>query len=254
MHPGDSLSENIEPDQTQAPSQATGGTRLPRPLVFGLIALVAIGIGGLLLVGPEALLEFARSAWNALQAAPAPIYFGFMTLALLFPIPASILYVTAGPIYGVTESLAWIAPMLLLNSLLVHAIGTTALRPALTAMIERRGLAVPSLEERSDQVLFMTLVRVTPGIPYFLQSWAIVLAGVDRLPFVLISVGVQIIYAAGFVALGQSAFEGRLGFAAMALAFLVAAGVAARVVHGRLKANQAEASSDPASASEIESP
>jgi uncharacterized membrane protein YdjX (TVP38/TMEM64 family) len=106
-------------------------------------------------------------------------------------------------------------------------------------MIEHRGLAVPKLKEHSDQLLFMTLVRVTPGIPYFLQSWAIVLAGVDRLPFILISTGIQLIYATGFVVLGQSAFEGELGLAASALTFLIAAGIAAGFVHQRLQAKQA---------------
>lgn len=176
-----------------------------------------------------------RGAWAALLAAPAPIYFGVLTVALVGPVPISVFYVTAGPIYGIGPALAWIAPTLALNALLVHAIGTTAVRPRLAAWIERRGLHIPLLEEPSDQLLFATVVRVTPGIPYFLQSWAIVLAGIRRGVFVVLSVAVQMVYATGFVVLGRGAFEGRLGLAAIAVAFLIVAGLVARHIHRRLR-------------------
>ncbi len=70
-----------------------------------------------------------QKAWEALLAAPAPIYFGFLVIALVGPTPVSVFYVAAGPIYGIGPALAWIAPTLALNALLVHAIGTTAIRP-----------------------------------------------------------------------------------------------------------------------------
>ena len=180
-------------------------------------------------------MDLLRGAWAALLAAPAPVYFGVLTLALVGPVPISVFYVTAGPIYGIGPALAWIAPTLALNALLVHAIGTTAVRPRLAAWIERRGLHIPLLEEPSDQLLFATVVRITPGIPYFLQSWAIVLAGIRRGVFVVLSVAIQMVYATGFVVLGRGAFEGRLGLAATALAFLVVAGLVARHIHRRLR-------------------
>jgi len=230
------LTQDVASNESQPPPPSQEGRlRLLAGLALGGLLVAAVI---LFLVGPDAALNALKAGWDLLTAAPAPVYFGVLTLVLMLPIPASLLYVTAGPIYGITASLLWIAPALAINALIVHAIGSTALRPALLSLVESRGRALPTLEERSDQLLFMTLVRVTPGIPYFLQSWAIVLAGVDRLPFLLISVGVQIFYAAGFVILGQSAFEGRLGLAALAVALLIAAGIAARFVHQHLQAKQ----------------
>ena len=88
-----------------------------------------------------------------------------------------------------------------------------------------------------DQTLFILLVRITPGIPYFLQNWTLGLAGVKRMPFIILTVAIQMVYAAGFVILGRSAFEGRAGLAIGAVALLVFASIFARIVHLRLKSS-----------------
>ena len=218
-------------------------------LTGGLLAAAGVawaaavdGTGGSEFAGadPEKTTHLLRQAWDQLLAAPAPIYFGIVAVGLVGPLPVSVFYVAAGPIFGIGPALAWFAPTLALNAVLVHAIGTTAVRPRLAAWIEGRGLRVPLLEDPSDQLLFASVVRITPGIPYFLQSWAIVLAGIRRPVFVVLSVGVQMIYATGFVVLGRGAFEGRLGLAATAIAFLVVAGLVARHVHRRLRGRAPE--------------
>ncbi len=218
--------------------------RRNRGLFLGLTSMTA----ATLLLGiwmPREALDLLLVLWQSLLAAPAPVFFGVMSVALVFPVPISAFYVAAGPIFGILPALAWIAPSLVLNALLVHAIGTTAVRPRLLAWIEQRGLRVPTLNEASDQLLFATVVRVTPGIPYFIQSWLIVLAGIRRDGFVALSVGIQMFYAAGFVTLGRSAFEGRLGLAVTALTFLLVATLVARQVHRRLRDRAPTFDEDP---------
>ena len=240
--PGETLDRvhDAEPDQRdpRAPRASDPSPditrRVSRTLVTAVGLIVLVSVVGVV-IGFDALAATLGEAWSLLKKAPAPVYFGVASVLIALPIPASILYATAGPIYGVVPSILWIVPTLVVNSLLVHAIGSTSLRPALRRMVARRGSELPRFESRSDQLFFTTLARVTPGVPYFLQSWAIVLAGVDRTPFVLISVAVQIFYATGFVLLGRSAFEGRLGTVAVAIAFLVAAGLGARLLHVRLQ-------------------
>ena len=216
----------------------TSGARAPygplRRAMFVAVALAVIALATVAMLGAEEARTLVEQAGAWLQRAPAPIFFAVMTLAIMAPVPATAFYVTAGPIYGVPQSLLWIALVLATNALLVHAIGSSVLRPRLEAMVAGRGLRTPRLARRSDQLMFLAVMRITPGIPYFIQSWAIVLAGVDRARFVLISVVVQMFYATGFVVLGRSAFEGRLGGVVFAVAFLVAAGIAARRLHRRL--------------------
>lgn len=193
------------------------------------------GLGLVGTLGLDETLALAGRVWAWLQRAPAPVFFGVMAVALMAPVPATVFYFTAGPIYGVTASLLWIVPVLVVNSLLVHAIGDSFLRPRLEAMVEGRGVRIPRLERVSDQMLFLSVMRVTPGIPYFVQSWAVVLAGIDRTRFVLVSVGVQMVYATGFVVLGRSAFEGQAGGVVFAVAFLAVGGMAARWVQLQLR-------------------
>ena len=221
------------PDRPRSPLEMIGLRR--RRLLLVLSIGVILTTAGLALFDAEEIRLRGLEAWAQLCAAPAPVYFTVLTIALLAPVPASLLYVAAGPIFGIATSLAWIVPALLLNSLLVYGVGTTALRPALLARFARHGRRLPTLSSPSDALLFMLLVRVTPGIPYFIQSWTLVLSGVPLIPFVLISVLVQMVYATGFVVLGRAAFEGRLGVSTLTVAFLIAAGLCARAVRGRLR-------------------
>ena len=205
---------------------------------FALGGLAAIGLvlAGVLILGDDGTLQLLDDGWSWLKRAPAPVFFGAMTLAILLPVPATVFYFTAGPIFGVPQALGWIVFVLAANALLVHAVASSVLRPKLARLAERRGVRIPQLERSEDQLLFLLVMRVTPGIPYFVQSWAVALAGIDRLRFVVVSVLVQMFYAAGFVVLGRSAFEGRLGGVGLAVAFLAVGGLVARSIHRRLRA------------------
>ena len=226
------------PDDPDSPMEASDPVRTTGVLGFRFIATAAgcALVGGLILVAfvSGGVSDGIAGSWSSLTAAPAPIYFGVMSIALLAPVPASLFYLTAGPLYGIGESLLWIAPALAFNTLLVHMIASSTLRPALERMFERTGRRLPRMAATSDQTLLILLVRITPGIPYFVQSWVLGFAGVKRLPFILLSVSIQMVYAAGFVILGRSAFEGRVGLAVGAIALLILAACTARLAHVRL--------------------
>ena len=50
-----------------------------------------------------------------------------------------------------------------------------------------------------DEIFFITLIRLTPGIPYFLQNWILAVAQLDLVRFLVLSVAIQMIYVTGFV-------------------------------------------------------
>ena len=231
------MSETRASDAEDAEENDRRKTATASPLLVGIaIAFLVLALVAIFLA-PESTLTTGRRAWTSLQSAPAPVYFAVMSVVLLAPVPASVLYVAAGPLYGVLPSLLWIAPALAINALLVHAIAGSLLRPRLERFVARRGLKIPALETRADEHLFTVLIRITPGIPYFVQSWLLGLAGVQRTPFVLITVAIQMLYATGFVVLGRSAFEGDTGVAVAALATLVVVSLGARQVHKRFRKN-----------------
>ncbi|MFK7895983.1 MAG: TVP38/TMEM64 family protein [Myxococcota bacterium] len=229
------MAETREGKSGEKPRSASG-------LLLGglLLALVAILISGLLytFVGLEEAQRLALHGWEQLQAAPPIAFFSVVLIASLLPIPVSVLYAAAGTLYGVTTTLLWIAATAMLANLIVYATCSSFLRPTLIRQIEKRGHTIPKLESRSDETLLITLVRITPGFPYFLQNWLLGLAGVEIIRFLGITLVIHMLYASGFVILGRSAFEGELGMVAIAIALLVVISAIARIVHKRAQASR----------------
>lgn len=224
-------------------------TRVPGTmrLLAWTVGVSIVGLGLVLVfrvVEPNTMTTGITNAWGWLQAAPAPVYFGVFALVALAPFPCSILYVTAGPLFGVTTSLLWIAPALALNTVMVHALASGVLRPRLESVLTKRGLRVPRIEHRNDRLLFAVLIRLTPGVPFFVQSWLIALSGLALVPFILITVAIQMLYATGFVVLGRSAFEGEVGGAAIAISALVVVSIGARLLHKHLRRKRAALAAD----------
>src|SRR5690606_24541820 len=80
------------------------------------------------------------------------------------------------------------------------------------------------LPEEGDRraVRFALLVKFTPGAPTFIKTYLIAIAGVPFWLYFLLSYMVTMVYAAGFIVLGESMLERDFGQAAWALGALVA--------------------------------
>jgi uncharacterized membrane protein YdjX (TVP38/TMEM64 family) len=195
--------------------------------VFGILVVREIGI--------DTILGWIMDAWQRLQSAPPLVFFGAMSLLTIFPVPLTPFYITAGTVYGIGTSLLWIPPAIVLNNLIAYTLTTTFLRPWLQATVAKRGLSIPTVKSKREQTLLITMVRITPGPPYFLQSLVLGLAGVDRLPFLVISLPVHMIFVVGFVVLGQSAFDGQFGLVIVAIALIIGASICGRFFHKRLQ-------------------
>jgi len=227
-----------------------GGRRIPEAVLRRpwkrlplLLAILLVGFGLYRWIGPDAVQRILATGWDWLEAAPPLVFFGSMSLLCLLPIPITLFYVSAGPIYGVVPALLWIVPAVALNQFLGHRLANGILRPSIERLIESHGYTVPTVDGKAAQSLFTTVIRITPGFPYFLQNLILGIAGVERTRHLLISLPIQMFYATGFVVLGRSAFEGRIGVAAGALALLVGASVIARLVHRRLRSRAPSLSS-----------
>ena len=200
-------------------------------------AVIACGLGFLILreIGVDTALGWLPETWDRLQAAPPIVFFGAMAILTVFPVPLSPFYIVAGPLFGILPSLLWIPPAIVLNNLIAYTLTTSLLRPWLLRVVTKRGHSIPTFKSRKEQNLFIAMVRITPGFPYFLQSLVLGLAGVERLPFLVISLAVHMIFVVGFVVLGRSAVDGEYGVAFVAIALIVAVSICARFAHQRLK-------------------
>jgi uncharacterized membrane protein YdjX (TVP38/TMEM64 family) len=181
----------------------------------------------------ESLPAWARAALESIRQTPPLLFFAALVVATFLPVPVALFYLTAGVAYGIAPALAWIAGSLVVSNVLIHTASRTVLRPTLEALVARRGHRIPRFDSALDEALFITLIRLTPGIPYFLQNLVLAVAKLDLLRFVVLSVAIQMIYVTGFVVLGRSALEGQLGWAIGGLALIVAVAAGARMLAKR---------------------
>jgi uncharacterized membrane protein YdjX (TVP38/TMEM64 family) len=207
------------------------------PLLVGGAVLLAAGA---FLLGVDDLYDFSASvqeAWADLQKLPAPVYFTVMALACILPLPISPFYVASGPLFGFETALLWIAPAIAANQLLTHGLADSVLRPWIERQLARRGHSVPKPRTKREQTLVTLLIRISP-MPYSFQNWILGLSRIERLRYLAISWPIQMGYAAGWVLLGQSAFEGRFGIATVAVSLILCLALLARWGRGRLQTSR----------------
>jgi uncharacterized membrane protein YdjX (TVP38/TMEM64 family) len=208
------------------------------PIGVGLSAL-ALGLVGCVerqAIAPL-LEEWWRVLWATLERADPVTFFAAFALLTLGPIPASAFYVTAAPLFGLGVALIGIFCAMVLNMSLAHWAASGVMRPIGVRIIEKLGYRVPGVSAENERHVIV-LVRVAPGVPYFAQNLILGLAGVRYWPYLAISVPIQMGWALGFVLLGESAMEGRVGVGIAAVSMLVVAGVATRLIRRRMAATE----------------
>jgi uncharacterized membrane protein YdjX (TVP38/TMEM64 family) len=184
--------------------------------------------------GPAAALPaWARAAIESVRGTPPVVFFSALVVATFLPLPIGVFYLTAGVVYGIAPALAWIAGSLVVSNLILHSLSKGFLRPGLEAFVARRGQRIPRFDSPLDEALFITLIRLTPGLPCFLQNVILAVADLDRMRFVGLSVGIQMLYGTGFVVLGRSIFDGEFVWVAGGAALLVAIAAGARAIARR---------------------
>ena len=171
---------------------------------------------------------WATAALESLRGAPPLLFFSAFIVATFLPVPVGVFYLAAGVVYGIGPALAWIAGSLVVSNLILHSASKSFLRPTLEFLVARRGHRIPRFDSPLDEALFITLIRLTPGIPYFVQNVILAVADLDLMRFVVLSVALQMIYVTGFVVLGRSALDGQFGWVMGGIMLLVAVAVAAR--------------------------
>ncbi len=196
-------------------------------------AAAATSVDGGASASDGSLPAWAQTALESLRGVPPLLFFSAFIVATFLPVPVGLFYLAAGVVYGIGPALAWIAGSLVISNLLIHSASKSFLRPSLESLVTRRGHRIPRFDSPLDEALFITLIRLTPGVPYFLQNVILAVADLDLMRFVVLSVAFQMVYVTGFVVLGRSALDGRFGWVVGGLALIIAVAVAARILSRR---------------------
>ncbi len=231
------------------------GSTLPSEKKKLPIAKLAIGAGILLLVLAVVLQIVGwRNAWDAglrvakqgmdlVTSAGPGVFFTAMALLPALGMPMLAFSLTAGPLFGGTLGFGWVIfwgmLALVANLTFTYLLARRWLRPWLTKLVQRLGYKMPEVPE-GDATGLIVLLRVTPGVPFFVQNYLLGLADVPFGKYMAISCGIQCVQNTGFILFGDALAKGKGKMALTAIGLLAAAAAATNLIRRHYgKKNQA---------------
>jgi len=204
-------------------------------MLFG-ISLIVGAIVAFLVAGPhpgEALAWAREIALPWLERLPPGALLVAVAVLPALGCPVSPLYLLVGA-HGPWVSGPGLALAVAANLSLSWVLARTILRPVLTALVARRGLRIPEILP-ANRLRVTALVRLTPGLPLFLQSTLLALAGVPFLPYLALSWLLQYPIALAMALLGDAFIHGGIGTAVAGAGLLIALLIGIRLLRQRLR-------------------
>jgi uncharacterized membrane protein YdjX (TVP38/TMEM64 family) len=165
------------------------------------------------------------------------VFFGAMAVLPVIGAPLMAFTMTAGTAFAGQMTMGGVLAATLVaiavNIALTYWLARRAVRPMLERLLKRYGYSVPRVT--SDNALSVALlVRLTPGPPFFLQSYILGLAEVPFRLYMLVSWLCVLPWAVGAVVLGRGIFDGNFKVVAMGLGVIVATVAAVQLIRRKL--------------------
>ena len=197
-------------------------------LAAGLAVVLLAGV--LLLRGTDLRANYERGL-EAIRSAGPWTFFIAMALLPSLGVPMLAFTVPVGPVFiprlGAPMVVVASVAAMCFNLLLSYCLARWAIRPWLTRFLERLGYRVPQVAA-ADLTDLIVLLRVTPGIPFFVQNYLLGLARAPLGRYLAISCSLQGTYTVIVVLFGEALLHGRAKVGVIAVSLLLALGT---VVH-----------------------
>ena len=196
-------------------------------LAAGLVLLIG---GVILLVRSTGLMAVLNAAILSLREAGPTVFFLSMALlpAVGFPLLAFTLAAgpVFGPVLGVGWVIAWSLAAVLANLLLTYWLTNRALRPLVRGLLAWFDFRLPE-SAAGDAWQTTLIVRLTPGPPFWAQSYLLGLIRVPLAPYLMVSMLVMAGYIVALVCGGEAIVSGngRLAIAAVGVLVVSVAGL-----------------------------
>lgn len=187
--------------------------------VAGVVALVLLRTG---------LREAVAGVVAGLRDAGPVVFFAAMALLPAAGFPLMAFTVAAGPVFGPVLGLGWVIfwslAAVVANLLLTYWLAHRALRPLVARLLAWAGFPPPAAPADSAWQLTL-IVRLTPGPPFWAQSYLLGLLRVPLVPYLVVSTIIMAGYIVALVSGGAALIEGngRLAFAAAGFLVIVLA-------------------------------
>jgi uncharacterized membrane protein YdjX (TVP38/TMEM64 family) len=193
-----------------------------------IAAVLLLAVAAVVLRGLD-LRAFVERFMGEIRTRGPWVFFGAFALLPAVGFPVLAFGLTAG--FAFSERLGM--PMVVIctlvaitiNFLLSYALARRALRPLLGDLLTRFGYKLPQVEA-ADSTDLVVILRLTPGIPFFVQNYLCGLANVKFSKYVLISCLIAWPFNAATVVFSDAVMHGR-GRLAITAGMLLVAVVAA---------------------------
>jgi uncharacterized membrane protein YdjX (TVP38/TMEM64 family) len=193
------------------------------------IAALGIALVALLMVVVLAvfcrpgLQDFFRWSIGALRDAGPLMFFGSMVVLPAFGFPLLPFSLAAGPVFGPTlgvgTTILCASLAVTANVALSYALASRWLRPWMLRLFDRLGYRLPDIPQSSAwQIVW--LVRLLPGLPFWVQSYLLGVARVPLVPYLVVSTLLPSAYIGATIAGGDALMAGHTKHALLALAAL----------------------------------
>jgi uncharacterized membrane protein YdjX (TVP38/TMEM64 family) len=209
------------------------------------LILACLGLAGgalLLLAWRLDLLAQAGRCLEWVRAEGAAVFFVAMAVLPFFGFPLSAFVLSAGalfaPTLGAGVVIACGITALTLNIALSYWFAAFALRPWMERLILWLGYPVPKLPEGKG-LEFTLLLRLVPGVPFFLQNYLLGLARVRFAMYMIVSVAVPSVHLIIAVLAGDALMQGNRQKLIIAGVLFAVVGMGLHMLRKRLAAKRA---------------
>jgi len=196
------------------------------PLFQLCIAAFAVIAAALLLLRGVNIRGLATQGMNMIRDAGPLVYFAALAFLPAVGAPLSAFTIVAGEAFAAQITLAGVIVATLAaiaaNLALTYWLARYALRPLLSRFTEHYGYRIPRVT-KGNALNIALVIRLTPGPPFFMQSYILGLAEVPFRLYMAVSWLCILPWAVAFVVLGKGVFNGNFKLVATGVGVLVAA-------------------------------
>lgn len=190
--------------------------------LLGLLALFGV-LAAVWLVDAEMLRAAAVSLHQnfteAVRAHPSLLMWAMGVLVSL-GCPLSIICIVAGMTCGFATAMLWLSLGLVLHLIFAYTIAAKYLQGFVARMATKLNYTLPKLSS-TRQWQFVGLLRIAP-IPTFSRSYILGAFGVAFVPYFVLSLPLEIAWAAGYVLFGDALMSGAFSYLLVAIVCFVA--------------------------------
>lgn len=168
------------------------------------------------------------------------VFFGALAVLPAFGMPVMPFHLVAAKTFGLPLALTAGLLAVAANVAICYGLARSVMHPVIESLLRRMGREVPRISPQ-NRWLVTVLLRVTPGPPFFAQSYLLALGGVPFGIYMIVSVAVSWTYGAAFIIFGETLLSGSASKLITGVVVVIAVVVIIRLLRQRLEAKAAAA-------------